>query len=216
VDCWQKLAFIDEPVCAMLGTPFEYDQGDGALSPAAVAEPPPWDQARAAVAFNEAAQQLIHLLKYRDTHEAGLAMAHMMVLAGRKLVAEADVIVPVPLHRLRLWQRRFNQAALLAQRIGRSTGKSVCLQVLTRARQTRQQVGLTADERRRNVRAAFNVDPVERWRIEGRSVLLIDDVRTTGATAAACADTLKKAGAARVNLLTFALVLEPARLHTEI
>ncbi len=203
-------------MCAVLGTPFEFDHGEGALSPAAIADPPPWDGARAAVAFNDTAQLIIHLLKYQDTHEAAIAMARMMALAGRTLIAQADVIVPVPLHRFRLWQRRFNQAALLGRLIGRQTGKPVRWDALVRLRRTRQQVGLTAEERQKNVRKAFAVAPEKRSAVDGKSVLLVDDVRTTGATLAACTLALKEAGAVKVTVLTFALVLEPARLHIEV
>lgn len=213
--CWQSLTFIDEPVCDALGVPFEYDQGEGALSPAAMAEPPPWDRARAAVAFTETARHLVHALKYGDGHEAGLAMAGMMLGPGRRLIAECDLLVPVPLHAWRLWRRRFNQAAVLAQTIARRSGKPFDPGVLRRQRATRSQVGLTADERRRNMQKAFAVLPEQRARIEGRAVLLVDDVRTTGATAGACARALREAGAARVDVLSFALVLTPAQLHIE-
>ncbi len=213
--CWQTLTFIDEPVCEAMGTPFDYDQGEGALSPAAIAEPPPWQRARGAVAFTETAKHLVHLLKYNDMHEAGLAMARMMLGPGRKLIADCDVILPVPLHRKRLWRRRFNQAAVLAQEISRVSGKPYLTDVLLRQMVTRSQVGLTAEERRKNVRRAFAVPPERRPAIEGRRVLLVDDVRTTGATAAACAETLMAAGAAGVDVLSFALVLTPAQLHIE-
>ncbi len=213
--CWQKLHFIDDPVCAVLGTPFAYDEGEGVVSAAAMADPPRWDRARAVVAFDDASKHLIHLLKYRDTHEAGLAMARMMVGAGRTLLEDTDVIVPVPLHRRRLWQRRFNQAAFLASKIADASRKPWVYDVLLRHEATTSQVGLDAKERRKNVQKAFEVPPEKRPMIEGKSVLLVDDVRTTGATANACAETLKKAGAARVNVLSFALVLEPTRLHIE-
>jgi ComF family protein len=215
LSCWQTLSFIDDPVCDALGIPFEYDEGEGALSPAAIADPPAWDRARAAVAFTETAKTLVHLLKYNDMHEAGLAMARMMLGPGRKLIADCDVLIPVPLHRRRLWRRRFNQAAVLAQEIGRLSGKPVRAQVLLRTLSTHSQVGLTAEERRRNVRHAFAVPPEQRAAVEGKRVLVIDDVRTTGATAEACAATLKAAGAAHVDVLSFALVLTPAQLHIE-
>ena len=215
VACWQKLHFIDEPVCEALGTPFAYDQGEGALSPAAIADPPPWDRARAAVAFDDTSKHLVHLLKYKDMQEAGLAMARMMLGPGRKQLEQCDVILPVPLHRRRMWQRRFNQAAVLAQALSKATGKTYRHDVLLRQSATRSQVGLTAAERHRNVRKAFVV-PVERQAdIDGKRVLLVDDVRTTGATAAACAETLKAAGAAHVDVLSFALVLTPTQLHIE-
>lgn len=213
--CWQKLHFIDEPVCQALGTPFEFDQGEGALSPAAIAEPPSWDRARAAVAFDEASKHLVHLLKYKDMQEAGLAMARMMLGPGRKLLADCDVIVPVPLYRWRLWQRRFNQAAVLAQVMSGACGKPFVDDVLLRRQPTRSQVGLTVAERHRNVRRAFVVVAERQAGIDGKRVLLVDDVRTTGATAAACAETLKAAGAAHVDVLSFALVLTPVQLHID-
>jgi ComF family protein len=216
IPCWQKLTLLDEPVCDALGTPFEFDGGAGMLSPAAIADPPAWDKARGATAFDECSRQLIHMLKYQDTQEAGQLMARMMLGAGRKLIAEADVLMPVPLHRYRLWQRRFNQAAYLAGRIARQSGTLLAVDVLVRTKRTRQQVGLTAEERRKNVRRAFSVAPEKRPVVEGKTVLLIDDVRTTGATVAACAQTLKDSGAVQVHVLTFALVLEPARIHIDV
>jgi ComF family protein len=215
VVCWSKLHFIDEPVCDSLGIPFEFDQGDGALSPAAIADPPPWNRARAAVAYDESSRALIHALKYRDRQEAGILMARMMATAGRRFASVTDVIIPVPLHRFRLWQRRFNQAAYLGQHLSRSFDRPIETDVLARLVRTKQQVGLTAEERRKNVRRAFSIGPEKRPMIEGKSVLLVDDVRTTGATVSACVKTLKDAGAGQVNVLTFALVLEPARLHID-
>ncbi len=213
--CWQRLHFLEEPVCDALGTPFAYDEGEGALSPAAIAEPPQWNKGRAAVAFDEASKHLVHLLKYQDTPEAGHAMARLMCGAGRTLLAESDVLVPVPLHKRRLWHRRFNQAALLASMISRQSGKPWSSAMLEREKPTRQQVGLSAKDRHKNVGRAFAVPAGQQAHIHGKTILLIDDVRTTGATANACAAALKVAGAAKVHLLTFALVLEPARLHIE-
>ncbi len=215
VACWQKLRTLDEPVCDVLGTPFEYDQGEGMVSAAAIAEPPPWDKARSAVEFNDTAKQLIHLLKYKDTQEAGITMAHMMTSAGRHLIGQSDIILPVPLHATRLWQRRFNQSAYLADRIAQQSVKPCRMDVLLRHKRTRQQVGLSAEERRKNVRRAFDIPLEQRKHIEGKYVLLVDDVRTTGATLSACTDALKDGGAARVHVLTFALVLEPLRPHIE-
>jgi ComF family protein len=213
--CWQKLNFIDEPVCDVLGTPFAYDEGEGAVSPAAIADPPSWDKARAAVAFDEASKHLVHQLKYQDRQEAGVAMARLMAGAARNLLHETDVIIPVPLHRKRLWQRRFNQAAYLATHIARRADKPWVSDALLRTQSTPSQVGMKADERRKNVRRAFEVPVDKRHVIDGKTVLLVDDVRTTGATASACAHMLKNAGAAHVHVISFALVLEPHRLHIE-
>jgi ComF family protein len=213
VPCWSKLQQLDDPVCDMLGTPFAYDQGPGMLSAAALADPPEWERSRAAVIFDEASRGLVHALKYEDRQEAGLLMARMMARAGRHLLAEADMIVPVPLYRWRLWRRRFNQSAFLAQRLSKISGKPWKPELLLRQRRTRSQVGLDLSERRRNVRGAFVLAAGGVGELTNRNVLLVDDVRTTGATAEACALALKKAGAAKVSLLTFALVPAPAKIH---
>jgi ComF family protein len=211
--CWQKLVFIEEPCCDKLGIPFAYDQGEGAVSAAAEAAPPPWNRARAAVAFNDSARDLIHALKYRDRHEACLVMARLMARAARPLLSGAHAIVPVPLHRRRLWRRRYNQSALLGQNLTLLTGCRFAPELLIRSRSTRQQVGLDHDERRKNVRRAFTVPAHMSPYVVGQNLLLVDDVLTTGATASAATEALKRAGARRVDVLTFALVLEPRRLH---
>jgi ComF family protein len=212
--CWARLQQIDEPVCEVMGTPFAYDQGEGAVSAAGLANPPPWNRARAAVAYDDASRGIVHALKFHDTQEAGLLMARMMARAGRKLLAEADVIVPVPLHRIRLWRRRFNQAGYLALRLSEQSGKPCRTDVLGRRKASRPQVGLDHQARRKNVRGVFAVDATKGLDVSGRNMLLVDDVMTTGATAGACVTALLQAGAARVDVLTFALVLSPARLHS--
>ncbi len=213
VACWARLTHLDDPVCDMLGTPFAYDQGAGALSAAALADPPAWDRSRAAVAFDEASRGLIHALKYNDRQEAGLLMARMMARAGRALLSEADIVLPVPLYRWRLWQRRFNQSAFLAQQLAKASGQPWRGDVLLRQRRTKSQVGLRLAERRKNVKGAFILAPGHLSAVAGKTVLLVDDVRTTGSTAEACSNCLKAAGAAKVHLLTFALVLAPAKIH---
>jgi ComF family protein len=212
-DCWDKLRFIDEPCCPRLGIPFPYDPGLGQVSAAALADPPPWSRARAAVAYDDASKEIVHALKYRDRHEAGLLMSRLMARAGSRLIADAEVVVPVPLHRWRLWQRRFNQAAILARQLCIDSPKRFQPLVLMRARATRPQVGLDHEARQKNVRGAFLIPDERTAMIAGRRVLLVDDVMTTGATARASASALLKAGASEVDVLTFALVLEPRRLH---
>ena len=204
---------LDEPVCDMLGTPFAYDQGAGTLSAAALANPPEWDRARAAVLFDEASRGLVHALKYDDRQEAGLLMARMMARAGRRLLEEADIVIPVPLYHWRLWQRRFNQSAFLALELARLSAKPWRADVLYRRRRTKSQVGLDHAARRKNVKDAFVVAPKQVAAVAGKTVLLVDDVRTTGATAEACAQALRSGGAAKVQLLSFALVDMPAKLH---
>lgn len=211
--CWSDLTHIDDPVCAVMGTPFAFDEGEGTLSAAAIANPPAWDRAKSAVAFDDASRRFVHGLKYRDQHEMALLMARMMARAGRRLLTEADAILPVPLHRFRLWRRRFNQSALLAERLAALSGKRSLPLVLERAKATPPQVGLDGEARRKNLKGAFQVKPEQLSNVAGKRLLLVDDVLTTGATAEACAIALKNAGAARVDVLTFALVLAQQRLH---
>lgn len=198
-----------------MGTPFAYDQGKGILSAEALADPPGWDKARAAALFNERSKDIVHQLKYRDWAEAGILMARLMVRAGAELLSEADVIVPVPLHRWRFWRRRFNQAATLAQLIARQRGLKFQPDVLVRTRATVQQVGLSAKERQKNVKGAFVVPFEAKAAVAGRCVVLVDDVRTTGSTLRSCTAALRSAGASKIHVLTFALVNEVRRFHIE-
>ena len=216
-ECWRNLAFVTEPCCDRRGTPFAFDPGDGIVSAEALAHPPAWDRARAAVRFDERSRRLVHDLKYRDRHEVAALMARLMAVAGQSLMGESACVVPVPLYRWRLWRRRYNQSALLARRLCRSDAPWGSLpfrpDLLERIRSTAAQVGLGYRERKANVRDAFQVPERLRGDIAGRTVLLVDDVITSGATANACAAALKKAGAARVNVLAFALVHDPERFH---
>ena len=205
--CWSGLRLIERPFCERLGTPFSLDLGVGSLiSPGALAEPPVFGRARAVAVYDGTARDLVHRLKFSDRLDLGRTMARMMTAAGSELLDEADLIVPVPLHGLRLWRRRFNQAALLAREIGRQSGKPCDLRALARVRATRPQVGLTRRQRAENLQGAFRVTQAGRTRITGRRLLLIDDVATTGATGNAAARVLLRAGATSVDLLTFATV----------
>lgn len=214
--CWGRLAFITAPICDRTGTPFAFDAGAPQLSPEAVEDPPAYDRARAAVLFTDVARDLVHNLKYADRMDLAAPMARLMAQAGRELLTQADLIMPVPLHPLRLWQRRFNQAALLARHISAchaatsSDGSSPQLRcdLLKRRRATRSQTTLTRAERRANVDRAFAVPPFAMPEIAGRRILVVDDVATTGATLNACATVLRRAGAAQVDALTFARVVD--------
>jgi ComF family protein len=210
--CWLSLSLIDDPLCNVTGTPFAYDQGDGTVSAAALADPPPWDRARAAVAFDEASRPIVHALKFHDTQEAGLLMTRMMARSGHQLLTQADIVMPVPLHPFRLWQRRFNQSSYLALRLAAGVGRPCDTTALHRVKRTRAQVGLDGPARKKNVRGAFAVPPEALARVDRRRILLVDDVLTTGATAGACATALRQAGVAGVDVLTFAIVLAPRRL----
>lgn len=130
--CWRGIGFIERPYCERLGTPFPIDLGTGLLSPAAIADPPVFARARAVCRFEGTARELVHRLKYGDRVELSLTLGRMMAQAGRELAADADLILPVPLHRTRLWRRRFNQAAALARTVSRATGLPLATTALTR------------------------------------------------------------------------------------
>jgi ComF family protein len=210
--CWSKLAFIAPPYCDRLGIPFPFDPGPGVLSMEAIADPPAYRRARAAVRFEEVARKLVHALKYGDRLDLAPMMGRWMANAGRTLTEDADLLVPVPLHWRRQWARRFNQSALLAEVVGKASGLAVSHGALKRIKATAQQVGLARSERALNVQGAFRVPAEARIEVAGRRLILVDDVLTTGATIETCAKTLLRAGAAEVDVLVFARVVAPARI----
>ncbi len=207
--CWSKLAFIAPPYCERLGIPFPYDPGPGVLSMEAIADPPAYQRARAAVRFDDVARALVHALKYGDRLDLAPMMGRWMAAAGSALTAEADAIVPVPLHWRRQWAGRFNQSALLSDAIAKASGVPVVDGALKRVKATPQQVGLSQSARALNVQGAFQVS--SKAAVEGRRLILVDDVVTTGATVDACARALLRAGAVQVDVLAFARVVAPAR-----
>jgi ComF family protein len=206
--CWAKLSFIAPPYCPRLGIPFVYDPGPDLLSMEAIANPPAYARARAAVRYDDVARTLVHALKYQDRTDLAPAMGRWMARAGRELLAEADALVPVPLHWRRSWGRRYNQSGALARVIEQQTGVKLAPEALRRVRPTQQQIGLSRSQRATNVQGAFKVAGHRQSEIVGRRVVLIDDVLTSGATADACARALLRAKAAAVDVLVFARVVD--------
>src|ERR1700720_1135996 len=207
-NCWSKLSFIAKPFCPKLGIPFVYDPGPELLSMEAIANPPAYARARAAVRYDDVARTLVHALKYQDRTDLAPAMGRWMARAGRELLEEADVLVPVPLHRRRAWGRRYNQSGALARIIERQTGIKVAPEALRRICPTQQQIGLSKPQRASNVQGAFKVSTLRQSQIAGRRVVLIDDVLTSGATVDACARALLRAKAVQVDVLVFARVVD--------
>lgn len=203
-DCWAGIAFIAPPHCACCGLPFDYDLGADALCGACAAEHPPFERARAVMRYDAASRGLLLAFKHGDRTDGAPAYGAWLTRAGTDLLSTADLIAPVPLHRWRLFTRRYNQAALLAHAVGREAGVPVVSDLLVRRRFTPSQGRLSAAARRRNVAGAFALNPGRAPRLTGRRVLLIDDVMTTGATAAACARALRRGGAAAVDVLVVA------------
>ena len=209
--CWSKLSFITRPYCERLGIPFVYDPGPGILSMEAIADPPAYNRARAAVRFDEISRALVHALKYGDRLDLAPMMGRWISNAGRELLAEADALVPVPLHWRRQWARRFNQSAMLAAAIAKETGMPIAFGALKRVKATAQQVGLSQAERAANIQGAFRVSADGKAAVAGRRLVLVDDVLTSGATAEGCARALLRAGAANVDVLVFARVADPGK-----
>jgi ComF family protein len=205
--CFRGLRSITAPLCPVLGLPFEASLGPDARSAEAIADPPPFDRARSATVYNDIARALVGKLKYGDRPELARFCARLMAQAGHELWGADAVLVPVPLHRVRLFSRRYNQSTELARALGRLTGLPVDPGLVARRKNTPHQVGLSGDARHRNVAGAFAAHPDSLKRLNGRRVVLVDDVITTGATVKAVTRALKSGGAERVDVVSFARVV---------
>jgi ComF family protein len=202
--CWSRLDFLSGPSCAACHLPFDDERGPDALCPECMAAPPAHDGVRAAVAYCDTARALVLKLK----HGRRIGMARVI---GRHLARHAEpaaLLVPVPLHRWRIWRRGFNQSALVGAELARRTGLTLRSDLLERRRATPMLGGLGRTARARTLRGAFAVPSEKKPALKGRTVLLVDDVYTSGATANACARVLKQAGAERVVVLCWARVLK--------
>src|SRR5678815_2300321 len=197
--CWPAFSFIAAPHCSRCGTPFTEPVGDDAQCGACLRRPPRFRKARAALVYDDESERVVLPFKHGDRTDMARACGRWMARAGAELLAEAELIAPVPLHWRRLFTRRYNQALLLARAVAARDRKlRIVPDLLRRARWTGSQAGLKAEERRKNVRRAFELHP--RWTeaVRDKAVLLVDDVLTTGATAEACTVTLQRAGARHV------------------
>jgi ComF family protein len=206
---WAKLSFLTEPLCARCGLPFEFDPGSGMECAACATEPPVVVRSRAALVYDEASRRLILELKHAARTDALATFASWMAIAAGECLAAADRLVPIPLHPARLRQRRFNQSALLAHALADRSGRLFDPDSLERVRATPTQAGKSAAGRMRNVAGAFRVRAERAEAIAGARVLLVDDVRTTGATLEAAARALVSAGARQVDAVTLLRVVRP-------
>lgn len=208
--CWPQVRFITEPLCCVCGVPFEFAAENDSVCAACAATSQTYARARAAIAYDDGSRRFILAFKNADRTDAVRTFAPWMVAAGRNLLADADLLVPVPLHWTRLFARKYNQAGLLAQAVGKLADKPVAVDLLQRTKRTRKLGTSGPEQRARLVRAAFNVAQKRRPEVEARRVLLIDDVFTTGSTTSACARALRRAGATAVDVLSLARVVRPS------
>ena len=208
VPCWTDVSFVTEPLCGCCGLPFDHDpapaKADAMTCGACLRSPPPFQRARAVLRYDEASRPLVLSFKHADRTEAAGAFARWMERAAGELIADCDLIAPVPLHWRRLFARRYNQAALLAQALSQRSGLPGLPDLLVRRRATPSQGRLSADQRRRNVAGAFAVRTGRKEALRGRRLLLVDDVMTTGATVSACARAALAAGAQGVDVAVLA------------
>ncbi len=201
--CFRSTAFVTEPCCRRCGTPFRY-AGQGGLAKTCddcTRDPPPWRHGRAALRYDEQARRIVLPFKYGDRVEVAAALAAHMARAGAAMLRDADMLVPVPLHRRKLLARRYNQSAMLALAIGRLSARPVAADALRRVRHTPSLAGQSARERQATLAGAFALRPGRGAYVAGQRVVLIDDVLTSGATAGACTRALLAAGAASVDVL---------------
>ncbi len=210
--CWSQIKFIDEPVCSRLGTPLPFTIEPATISAAAAVSPPIYCSARVTGYYEGLMRDLIHRFKFSDCLELKKLFSMWLIHAGRDLLNDTDMIVPVPLNRWRYWSRRYNQSAVLAHEISRKTKLPYSGGVLKRIRNTRKQIGLTAKQRQLNVAGAFRAPNRHQKQIRNKRILLIDDVITTGATVEACTRALLLGGADKVNVLALARVVHPQQL----
>ena len=207
--CWSGLDFISAPQCARCGLPFRLDHGPKAICAGCAAQPPAFDRARAALRYNNTIAQLLVGFKRGDRLHHLDVFVRWLELVSAEALAEAEIVCPVPLHWRRLWWRRFNQSALLANALARRASRPAMPDLLVRRRATSSQGGLDRHQRIANLRGAIAVRGRRAAAVEDRRVLLIDDVMTTGATVGACAAALRRAGAARVDVAVLARVVFP-------
>lgn len=207
--CWSGLNFITDPQCSTCGLPFEFENIGGGECGPCLSKSPVYDRARSALYYDDGCRPLILGFKHGDRTALAQTFAQWMARVATDLVEDDTVVMPVPLHRWRLLSRRYNQSALMAAQLAKLLNRPHMLTGLYRKKATPSQGGLSAAERRANVKAAFDLRPKVRSVLEGRSILLVDDVFTTGATVESCAKALKSAHVRNVKVVTAARVVTP-------
>lgn len=207
LSCWRQLDFLAKPWCAACGLPLAFGHPDDSLCGKCLGEDPPiHDGVRAVVRYDDQSSLIAMRLKYGTR----LGLAKLIAEHLQKFISECSentIIIPVPLHRSRLWRRGFNQSVLIGRALARSSGIEMDYSVITRNKITPPLRGMSGKQRRKTVDRAFALRPDARAILSGKSVLLVDDVYTSGSTSNACARLLKKAGANQVLVFCWARVI---------
>ena len=212
--CWSGLAIPGEPACALCQRPFADGIAAGSVCAPCLAEPPRHDGIAAATLYNDASRRLV--LAFKHGHRIALApfLARLILARLPQATGPGWIVVPVPLHRWRLWRRGFNQAALIAREIARTRKAELLVDALVRRKPTPMLGGLGRAARARALTGAIALSPRVAARIKNAKVVLVDDVLTSGATSEACVRVLKRAGAEQVVIACFARVLDEALPHS--
>ncbi|WP_424930145.1 ComF family protein [Amaricoccus tamworthensis] len=205
-DCWKDTHFISGDTCCKCGVPLVGEAGEDDTCETCQRHPPAWNRGAAALLYNGAGRRMVLALKHGDRLDTVRPLARWMALAGDGVIDRSDMIAPVPLHWRRLLKRRYNQSAELARALSRISGKEARTQLLMRKRFTTPQEKMDRTARAENQSGAFAVNPKELERLQGKAVLIVDDVLTSGSTLSGCAETLLAAGAAEVNVLVLCRV----------
>ena len=204
--CWSGIQFITAPYCTSCGAPFDTPVGDGEICASCLTTPPTFQSARSAMLYDETSKRIILGFKHGDRTHLSKMLAGWMQRAGQEFWSNVDCIVPAPLHRWRLFKRRYNQAALLAEHISDATKTTLMVDGLLRLKATPTQGHLNRKERQANVKGAFAINPIHQPHIKDKKIVLVDDVLTTGSTLNECSRVLLEAGAKSVHSLTLARV----------
>lgn len=204
--CWSRLHPITEPLCPILGLPFDVYLGPDAISAQAIANPPIFDRSRSAFIYSDMSLSIISQLKYGDRPELAKYCARLMVSSMKQFLEGGAILVPVPLHWSRQLRRNYNQANELAFEIAKITKLKLVTSLVKRIKRTKSQVGLNSTQRNKNVAGAFKVAPNALELSKGKRIIIVDDVITTGATVNSLTKSLKKAGIKKIDVISFARV----------
>jgi ComF family protein len=204
VEDWNKLHFINKPACKICDSPFEFKVDQEMVCAICIQNKPQFDKALAVLNYDENSKILITNFKYFDQLDLAKYFSQIMFIKAKEILPEIDFIIPIPLHKLRLIKRKYNQAAFLAKNIANLSEKNAILDLLIRTKNNPPQAQLSQKDRRKNVAGIFKINEKYLPKIKGKNILIVDDVITTGSTVSACAKILKKNGANKIFVLTLA------------